>query len=162
MIPTTPITSFAVRLNNAIASNQSLLLSARPEGTFQTGFTSQGQLLPCTFCHDEMRSEAGQLASYKEWPTNRSDPSGGTSLSTHSMRGCIQANSCCAGGPQYIWPVNGTDAQTFALQLSDNASVDATPQLTDLCQQNITSLGADGQPVFTQPAYGNGQAGSCV
>lgn len=73
-----------------------------------------------------------------------------------------EARKYNAGGTQYVWPVNGTGQQTFALRLADASNITTSSHLTDICEQNIVGEDPAGQVVFRQPPYAPGEAGSCV
>ena len=135
LIPKTQLTSFSIRLNDAIANNQSLISSARPAGSLQTGFSARGAH------HLPHLPERSKLVGWAQ----------------DSIKGDLPA-----GGPQYTWAVNGPGAQTFSLALATADSVNQQAQLTDLCQQNLQGENDAGQVVFTEPPFGSGQPGSCV
>lgn len=62
-----------------------------------------------------------------------------------------------------MWPVNGTRSQSFSITVPGGAAYgNPYPSLTDLCQQGVIGTSRNGSVVYTEPAYSDGNAGSCV
>lgn len=64
------------------------------------------------------------------------------------------------GGPAFVWPSNGSPAETFSVTVRDpRATSRSTLHLQDICQQNLNIVQKDGATIY---APANASAGNCM